>query len=93
MSAACIETAIKLIEDHGWIQGSYGNRIQGYCIIGALFTGSESSIAYMAATGIVASVIGNERIVQWNDHYDQTKENVLNTLRVALAKAQEGISA
>lgn len=91
--------ALHLIEEFGWIQGGYGTREAGYCLVGALTVAADSGKewtdatvdvdprhpAYKAYMGARSAVRGFmlEDPEAWNDRHRRTREQVLTVLRAA----------
>lgn len=43
---AVVRQAVATIENHGWVQGRYGDRDYGYCAVGALRAVAGSGVMY-----------------------------------------------
>lgn len=70
LQAACDEAA-DLIEQYGWIQGSFGDHQHGFCLLRAIEPGSVDALYRELPMGLIV----------WNDEPGRTKEQVLAFLR------------
>lgn len=97
-AADLLREAADMIERVGWTQRAYASykngQCIGYCVVGALSAASKDStgpgalrVVSMAKT-LLGDLVG-PYISYWNDSPDQTKENVLSTLREVARRASE----
>lgn len=80
--------AYEVIQKYGWLQGDYGNKKDGFCIIGALrYAGSWIRLSTKVGTalGVPADPIMQGYVSDWNDNPTRTKRQV-----IALLKKVEG---
>jgi hypothetical protein len=82
--------AADLIEEKGWIQGTFYKRGEGYCIFGALTkvaSKHDNSQSHLrAAQHQLQRHKSRRSIMRWNDADGRSKEEVLTALRtVALS--------
>jgi hypothetical protein len=70
-------TPSQLIRRYGWVQGDYGGKDCGYCIVGAL---TEGGVGSMDFAYTIADKIGGMHIVDWNDAPGRTVNEVLALL-------------
>jgi hypothetical protein len=92
---AVLAKAADLIEQHGWIQGDYGNPDTGFCAAGAIWwaiAGRKRDISletsphngsFVAALDMLPYGVGGA--ASWNDNPRTTKEDVIQALRKAAA--------
>lgn len=88
-----IKRAVEILNNEGWIQGSYGGHKTGYCLIGALHTAAYDidSNLYDGAYGKVAHFltidnnVTKQTLPRWNDAKGRTKEEVIAALEGACA--------
>lgn len=95
--AKALQQAAKLIEEKGWIQGSYGDHVHGFCSIGALGTVTDHE-TYYPATQVLAGAVPEEfcpqlkpsiqRIIEWNDTPGRTRSEVVQLFRKAAGDEQ-----
>jgi hypothetical protein len=90
-----IHHAIELIETHGWVQKSFGNRFIGFCLVGAISAAWQAKradenhlstmdrSAYMMVFDRANKVFNNIGIgiADWNDKTGRTKEEVIAKLK------------
>jgi hypothetical protein len=76
----------QLIIQYGWKQGSYGSRIEGFCALGAM--GTVSPYAHLAAAAL-SMAVPETNVQLWNDHPDQTKENVVRIMLKTAGELEE----
>ncbi|MFE7797024.1 hypothetical protein [Nocardia sp. NPDC057440] len=95
-----IEEAIKRLNTHGWIQGSYGSRREGYCMLGALSDSSAIAVlsdlgdapfqAGRAVRAVLERNYNYHKLESFNDTPGRTKEEVVNVLRLAIEEVNSG---
>lgn len=92
-----LQHAADLIEKKGWIQGSYGDHVHGFCSIGALNTVADPDVYYQATQRLAITVPEEfcrrlkpsiQRIIEYNDTPGRTKEEVLQLFRKAAGDEQ-----
>lgn len=91
LSADLLNCAADLIEAHGWVQGSFGSSEGGFCALGAirhvvaatLGGGVEAASAFNDTRSVLMKHIGARSVVNWNDDFARTKDDVVATLRGA----------
>lgn len=93
-----LAAAADLIEQKGWLQGSYGSDRIGYCILGAInavtdsWSSDEGFATDMAACELLDDILerahgeGSGTVAIWNDHPGRTKDEVLQLLRHAAGR-------
>lgn len=87
-----LNRAVELIEEHGWIQMSYGSKSEGFCAAGAIDEAShEMGLDYTdvrdEARRAVADEIGRG-LVTWNDEPGRRTNEVLTVMRDATEHLQ-----
>lgn len=88
-----IKRAVEILNDKGWIQGSYGGDKIGYCLIGALHTaayGMDSDLYYETYSKVarfltIDNNVTEQSLPRWNDTEGRTKEEVIAALEGACA--------
>lgn len=71
--------AADLIEQHGWVQQTFGRSDLGYCLFGAVFTAAQLG-DYDEPWDLLGDRTNGDPI-GWNDELRRTKEEVLGLLR------------
>lgn len=79
--------AAELIRRHGWVQRKYGSHGEGYCIIGAIIAVPKHGSGFSAIEAL-REELGDQSVMQWNDHPDRTQEEVLELLEKAAYDAR-----
>lgn len=85
--------AKRILDECGWVQGSYGGPNDGYCLAGALCEASyeigvlsPAETMYMA-TDVIPDVRVTERqisLIAWNDEPGRTIDEVMAVLGAAI---------
>jgi len=91
-----LRRAADLIEEHGWVQGEYGNKRKGYCVIGALGREALPMTYHDAVVRLDAALPDTfpektsrfQRLVEWNDTPGRTRDEVLQLFRKAAGDEQ-----
>lgn len=92
-----LQNAAKLIEARGWIQGSYGDHVHGFCSVGALNTATDTETYYPAAQRLAKAVpkefcpqlkVSINRVIEYNDTPGRTRDEVLQLFRKAASDEQ-----
>lgn len=92
-----LKNAAKLIEERGWIQGSYGDHVNGFCSIGALDKATDTDTYYPAARRLAEAVpkefcpqlkVSINRVIEYNDTPGRTRDEVLQLFRKAASDEQ-----
>jgi len=86
-SAGVLRDAARVLEEHGWVQGSAGTPSTGFCTIGALahatnrydHRGMDYSRAYLALAEHLDEEFGGS-VADWNDQDDRTMPEVVKLL-------------
>lgn len=101
MIADALEETADLLERDGWIQGAYANPQGQHCIVGAMSMVADETakvrphaFRYFLIEAVQhvippEQVRSTSTIVDWNDTQGRTKQEVLDTLRLA-AKIERG---
>ena len=83
-SGRIVRKAIRIINEHGWIQGLYGSDNVGYCTVGAIHKSVPVGYRNLAAEaetqfGEWLSTHDNtiRSIIAWNDSRERTEEEVI----------------
>lgn len=85
-----LSAAADLIEEHGWVQGEYGDEEYGFCAMGAVYVAASYSATDRDrgnAVNRLAASVGYNAVVYWNDSIAQSKEEVITALRKAAREA------
>lgn len=86
----CLDAA-KLIEQYGFVRRNYGNRLVGFCLLGAISDAVRSKYIaeswrlrrgrFDAASDLVRDVLGHPLLGNWNDSHEP--EDVIDLLVAA----------
>lgn len=82
--AVLLNEAADLIEENGWIQYADTNPKGEFCALGAIIKVAQinrRSVEPMRLALVKCLPAPNKAVTQWNDRSDQTKENVVKTMR------------
>lgn len=85
--------AKRLLEEKGWCQGVFQDEGSRYCSVEAVcqaMTLPDHETSADEGLIILASVIGNTAIDEWNDDPSRTKEEVLTAFDKAIKLAEQG---
>lgn len=72
-----------LIKKYGWIQGSWGNHVKGYCMLGSIAKVTDFDIeseSYDAVLLALAGVVKSSSLILYNDTTGRTKEEVIEVM-------------
>lgn len=81
-----LSAAADLIEEHGWVQGEYGDEEYGFCVMGAVYAATAEHATDRDrgnAVNRLAGSLGYNAVVYWNDSIAKSKEEVITALRKA----------
>ena len=79
-----LQEAVDEIERHGWLQGHLEGPGGECCATEAINRAARRhNCGSYTAFDKLRELISGESVAQWNDHPQQTRENVLQTLRMA----------
>ena len=81
--------ALKTLQAHGWIQGSYGDTESGLCSLGAIDAQYPPHDVLMDAYRMFSDVVGEPVIARWNDAEGRTFEQVESAFRRAIRFAED----
>lgn len=73
--------AFELIETFDWIQEEFGDKARGFCALMAIY----SAYGHMNSSDAINKLsahTGYECIAQWNDKEEQTKQEVIDALKL-----------
>ena len=79
-----LEVGLARIREHGWIQGSAGDTLSGYCAIGALPTDSLGFRFHPGAINALAAQAHSPYLAKWNDEPGRTQAEVETTYEAAI---------
>ncbi len=89
--ANALRNGAKRIENYGWVQGKFGNEIDGFCALGSIkWLRDCCTPAQLKAGEYLFKTIGS--VPQFNDRVDQTREAVVKAMRKAARELDHGAS-
>ena len=81
------ERAIDKLVKYGWIQGEYGDRATGYCMIGAIDSSTKDIKLIRESRGVLYGILGKQGIGDFNDAPGRKKWEVIAMLKQAIKAA------
>jgi hypothetical protein len=91
-TAVVLDRAALVLEEFGWIKGRAGNRISGFCAIGAIQHARRELHnqlgGYEYSSSMVDAVTDGDNIVHFNDNVATRKRDVQRKLRRAARRAR-----
>lgn len=84
-----------LLQTYGWLQGTMGSKVEGFCLMGALRcangVGEEDAerVLWKTIQATISLGVVNPGITYWNDRHGRTKRQVLGVIRKAKHQVKE----